>query len=139
MTATDTDEDPFAQVGRIRLESGDALYSRPRHLQGVFTFQGQGLENPAPLADSLSWTVPDGRRGQLIYFRAGNSSDALICLTLMRNGEPMRLFPVGARAAMHVPLAVVEDILSGTCLEVWVGAAAGESGQVVVDVGLLEI
>jgi hypothetical protein len=105
----------------------------------VFEFDGQGLENPEPLSSELQWVVPDGRRGQLIYFRAGNSSAELICLALTRNGEPMRLFPVGARSSIHVPLAVVEDILPGTILEVSVAAPEGVSGHAVVDVGLLEM
>lgn len=137
MQHLEPDGDPFTQLDRVRLETGDAVYSRPHHLQGVFPFEGRGLEAPDPLP--LSWTVPPGRRGQLIYFRAGNSADALINLTLTRDGAPMRLFPVGARAAIHVPLAVVEDILPGTRLEVTVAAPPGERGHVVVDVGLLEL
>jgi assimilatory nitrate reductase catalytic subunit len=134
-----TTDDPFAQLNRIRLEGGDEVYSRPQHLQGVCAFEGRGLEAPFPLCETLSWTVPAGRRGQLIYFRAGNSSPELISLALMRDGELMRLFPIGARSAAHVPLAVVEDILPGTRLEVYVAAPEGVSGHAVVDVGLLEI
>ena len=33
----------------------------------------------------------------------------MIYLVLTRRGKPMRYFPVGAKSAMHVPLAVVED------------------------------
>jgi hypothetical protein len=137
MVDTETTADPFAQLERVRLESGEDVYSRPHHLQGVLSFRGEGLNQPKPLP--LSWTVPAGRRAQLIYFRAGNSADALISVTLTRNGEPMRLFPIGARAAVHIPLAVVEDILPGTRLEVNVAAPAGTEGQLVIDVGLLEL
>ena len=137
MSQVEVPADPFPQLDRVRLETGDEVYSRPHHLQGVFSFRGEGLECPRPLP--LFWTVPAGRRGQLIYFRAGNSTEALVNVTLTRNGEPMRLFPVGARAAVHIPLAVVEDILPGTRLEVNVAAPAGTDGQLVIDVGLLEL
>ena len=40
---------------------------------------------------------------------------------------------------MHVPLAVVEDLSPETRLEVFVGAPAGVSGSVVIDIGLIEI
>lgn len=137
MPEVEAPADPFPQLERIRLETGDEVYSRPHHLQGVFPFRGEGLETPIP--SPLSWTVPAGRRAQLIYFRAGNSADALISVTLTRNGESMRLFPIGARAAVHIPLAVVEDILPGTRLEVSVAAPVGTEGQLVIDVGLLEL
>jgi assimilatory nitrate reductase catalytic subunit len=51
----------------------------------------------------------------------------------------MRLFPVGARASVHVPLAVVEDIFPESRLEVLVAAPEGVSGTVVIDVGILEV
>lgn len=40
---------------------------------------------------------------------------------------------------MHVSLRVVEDRLSDTVIEVFLGAPKGLSGSVVVDVGLVEI
>ncbi len=70
---------------------------------------------------------------------AGNSADALADLALMRDGRPMRLFPVGARAAMHVPLAVVEDISPEAKIEVFLAAPQGAQGQVVLDIGLMEV
>jgi hypothetical protein len=75
----------------------------------------------------------------LIYLRAGNSSPELIALILMREGKPMRYFPVGARSDTHVPLAVVEDLEPDTKLEVFIVAPAGVAGAVVLDIGLLEI
>lgn len=78
-------------------------------------------------------------RAQAVYFRAGNSSDELICLTLMRDGVPMRLFPLGAKADSHVAPAVVEDMRAGTTLTTAVAAPAGVSGMVVVDIGRVEI
>ncbi|MGD0675065.1 MAG: molybdopterin oxidoreductase [Polyangiaceae bacterium] len=110
-----------------------------RFIQGTFPFTGQGLAKPHPLRDGAHFTVPVDKRAQLIYVRAGNSCDALICLVLSRDGKPMRLFPVGARASVHVPLAVVEDIFPESRLEVLVAAPEGVSGTVVIDVGILEV
>jgi len=60
-------------------------------------------------------------------------------LTLTRNGETMRLFPVGARSAQHVPLVVVEDISPETELALTVAAPAGTEGTVIIDFGLVEV
>jgi hypothetical protein len=110
----------------------------PRFIQGTFAFTGQGLLAPHPLHDSARYTVPADKRAQLVYMRGGNSADALVDLILTRDGKPMRHFPVGAKAAVHVPLAVVEDIFPESKLEVLVAAPEGVSGTVVVDFGLLE-
>ena len=115
------------------------LESIPKFLQGVFTFQGQGYETPAPLHETLAYTVPADRRTQLIYLRAGNSADALIYLVLTRDGRPMRYFPIGGGASVHVPLAVVEDLFPDTRLSVLVGAPAGICGTVILDLGMVEI
>ena len=115
------------------------METTPRFLNGVFRFKGKGLTAPALLDAGLTYTVPADKRAQLIYLRAGNSSDALVNLGLMRAGTPMRLFPVGARGAMHVPLAVVEDIFPETVLELHLAAPQGVAGEVVVDLGLVEV
>lgn len=115
------------------------MYSKPTLLQGIYPFEGHGLSSPHPLAGGLTYTVPVGKRSQFVYFRAGNSAAELICVTLIRDGEPMRLFPVGARGDVHVALAVVEDLMSGTKLEAFVAAPDGVSGTVVLDIGLVEI
>ena len=115
------------------------MYSKPQLLQGVFPFEGRGLQNPHPVSGELAYTVPTGRRTQLVYFRAGNSSAEMVYVTLMRDGRPMRLFPVGARGDVHVALAVVEDLMSGTKLETYLAAPEGVSGTVVLDIGLVEV
>ena len=115
------------------------METTPRFLNGVFRFEGRGLAAPALLHPSLAYTVPGDKRAQLIYLRAGNSSDGLVSLTLMRDGKPMRLFPVGAKQALHVPLAVVEDISPEAKLEVFLAAPQGAQGQVVLDIGLMEV
>ncbi len=115
------------------------MESIPKFLSGVFMFTGTGLDAPVTLDSSLKYVVPSDRRTQLVYLRAGNSSDALICLTLMRDGKPMRLFPVGAKSAAHVPLTVIEDLQPETALNVAVSAPSGVSGHIVLDIGLVEI
>ena len=110
----------------------------PRFIQGSFSFTGRGLASPHPLHDSTRFTVSPDKRAQLIYMRAGNSTDALICLVLTRDGKPLRYFPIGAKASVHVPLAVVEDIFPESKLEVLIAAPEGVSGTVVVDIGFLE-
>ena len=113
--------------------------SQPRFLQGVYPFEGRGLVKPFLLDGELTYVVPPGLQAQLVYFRGGNSSDELLYVVLMRDGDPMRYFPMGARADTHVPLRVVEDLLSDTRLEVHLAAPEGASGFAVVDIGLVEI
>lgn len=129
--------EPYAQLRRVQLENGSAAYSEPRFIQGVFAFLGVGLDRPVPL-DGTVYVVPPQRRTQPIYFRAGNSARELVCLLLTRNGHPFRYFPVGALASVHIPLAVVEDLLPGDELALHLAAPDGVGGSVVVDLGLLE-
>ena len=51
----------------------------------------------------------------------------------------MRYFPVGAKGAIHVPLAVVEDLAPESRIEVLVAAPAGLASSVLVDAGFMEI
>ncbi len=115
------------------------MYSKPQFMQGVFRFEGQGLTNPHLLSSELTYTVPVGKRTQFVYFRAGNSASELVYVVLTRDGAPMRYFPIGARADAHVALAVVEDVMSGTKIEVQVAAPEGVGGILVLDIGLVEI
>jgi len=115
------------------------IESVPQFLQGVFKFTGTGYDSPVPLEGGPVYHVPAARRAQLIYFRGGNSSDELIDVVLYRDGKVMRHFPVGARAAAHVPLAVVEDLEPEQALSFSVAAPTGTSGTLVMDVGLIEI
>lgn len=115
------------------------MHSTPRFLQGVFAFDGKGLDQPVPVDGALSYVVPDGVLAQAVYLRGGNSADELICLVLLRDGTPMRYFPIGARSDVHVPLRVVEDLVGGTAVELQVAAPAGVSGTVIVDLGLVEV
>ena len=115
------------------------MESFPKFLQGTFAFTGSGLGTSVLLDPSLVYTVSSTWRAQLVYLRAGNSADALACVSLMKDGKAMRLFPVGAKAAEHVPLTVVEDLEPDTKIEIHVAAPAGVSGEIVIDLGLLEI
>lgn len=113
--------------------------STPRFLQGVFSLEGLGLEAPALLHPTLTYTVPPGASTQPVYFRGGNSSDEMIYLTLVRDGVAMRYFPIPARGSIHVSLRVVENLLSDSLLEVFAAAPKGTTAVIVVDVGLVEI
>jgi hypothetical protein len=110
----------------------------PRFLNGAYGYVGDGYDTPKLLDAALVYSVPPDKRAQLIYLRAGNSSAEMVFLALMQNGKTMRLFPVGAKASTHVPLAVVEDLEPDTVIEVFVGAPGGVSGTL-VDIGLIEI
>ena len=65
--------------------------------------------------------------------------DEFRALVLMRDGMPMRYFPIGAKADTHVPLRVVEDLEDGTKVELYLAAPDGLTGTVVVDLGLVEV
>ncbi|MFT4043261.1 MAG: molybdopterin oxidoreductase [Gordonia sp. (in: high G+C Gram-positive bacteria)] len=113
------------------------MSSTPQFLQGVFGFSGSGLTKPAPIDPSLSYVVPSGMTAQPLYFRGGNSSAELIYVTLTRDGSPMRIFPMGAKSSVNVPLRVVEDVDPDSTLELVLAAPEGVSGEVIVDFGLV--
>ncbi|HEY0575108.1 MAG TPA: molybdopterin oxidoreductase [Pseudonocardia sp.] len=115
------------------------MHSTPCFLQGIFPFEGHGMTKPSLLQEGLTYTVPAGITAQPLYFRGGNSTDELIAVLLVRDGAPMRYFPIGAKSDTHVALAVVEDIEDGTVLELHLAAPEGLAGTVVVDFGLVEV
>lgn len=49
----------------------------------------------------------------------------------------MRYVPVAARGAIHVPLAIVDELQPGT--EISIAAAAESSGKLILDAGILEV
>ncbi len=114
------------------------MISQNRFLQGIYPFEGAGLDKPVPISSELVHLVPDGVISQALYFRGGNTTDELIIVVLMRDGVPMRYFPIAAKGDVHVPLRVVEDIEGGSVIELQLIAATGVSGSVVVDLGLVE-
>jgi hypothetical protein len=115
------------------------VQSTPRFLQGVFAFQGKGIDSPSPVDAALTYTVPAGVITQTVYFRGGNTTDELIYVVLVCDGKPMRYFPIGAKGDVHVPLRVVEDLDGGTVVELLVAGPEGVAGSIVVDLGLVEI
>ena len=115
------------------------MVEKPVFIQGLFSYVGSGLANPTPFATPATYLVPPDRRAQTIYFRAGNPSSELIYVVLTRQAVPMRYFPVGAKNAIHVPLAVVEDLPNGSSIELLVAAPRGAESTVLLDVGFMEI
>jgi assimilatory nitrate reductase catalytic subunit len=116
-----------------------SVKSHPRFLQGVFPITGEGLAKPGPIDPALRYTVPNGQSAQALYFRGGNSTGELVYVLLVRDGEPMRWFPIGARSDTHVPLRVVEDLTGGTVVELHAAAPEGVTGELVLDLGLVEV
>jgi hypothetical protein len=112
--------------------------SQPRFIQGIIPFTGAGYARPVPLPGG-SFTVAADKRAQPLYFRGGNSTDEMITVALMRDGKLMRYFPIGAKAAVHVQLAVVEDLEPETKLDLSILAPEGLTGTLIVDLGLVEI
>ena len=49
----------------------------------------------------------------------------MIYIALMHDGKPVRLFPLGAKSSLHVPLAVVEDLPPDSRLELFLGRLPG--------------
>lgn len=115
------------------------MYTKAQFVQGVFSFEGAGLETSSQLGPGAAYRVPADKRAQIVYLRAGNSADALICLLLQRDGKVIRYFPVGARQGIHVPLAVTEDVFPESKIELFVSAPKGVTGSVIVDLGLIEV
>jgi assimilatory nitrate reductase catalytic subunit len=114
------------------------MISKPTFLQGIYAFEGAGTDKPVLLAEGLTYTVPAGVVTQPLYFRGGNSTDELVTVVLVRDGVPMRYFPIGAKGDVHVPLRVVEDIDGGSVIELHLVAPTGLQGTVVVDLGTVE-
>ena len=111
----------------------------PRFLQAIRPYLGKGLDEYLAFDPPLRYAVPEGASAQCVYFRGGNQGDELVCVVLTCDDVPMRLFPIGAQDAIHVPLRITEDLLSDRILELHVAAAAGSEGTVVVDLGILEV
>ena len=115
------------------------MNEKPAFIQGMYSRKGAGLACPVPFDPPVTYAVPADKRAQTIYFRAGYASSELIYLILIRDGVPMRYFPVGAKAAIHVPLAVVEDLDPGSRIEILLAAPNTWETSVVLDIGFLEI
>ena len=115
------------------------MLEKPTFVQGLFAFEGAGLAAPVAFKTPAMYKVPFDKRAQMIYFRAGNPSPELIYVVLMRRSKPMRYFPIPAKGAVHVPLAVVEDLSPETTVEALVAGPEGLQSSVVLDIGFVEI
>jgi hypothetical protein len=115
------------------------MHATPRFIQGIFKFEGAGLHSSIKLGPAAIYRVPGDKRAQIVYVRIGNSADELIYLTLLRDEQAMRYFPVGAKQSVHVPLSVTEDVFPESRLELTLCAPKGVAGVVIVDLGLLEV
>jgi hypothetical protein len=124
---------------RSKNREREYVLEKPAFIQGLFACEGHGLASPASFDPPVTYDVPADKRSQVIYFRAGNSSSEMVYLVLTAGGGPMRYFPVGAKGAVHVPLAVVEDLSPGTRVEILAAAPDGLKFAVLLDVGLMEI
>lgn len=110
---------------------------RPVLLQGVYAFETTGLTKPELLSKKLSYEVPPHCVVGIRYIRVGNKSDGMICVSTVVNGDQHRLIPVAANATIHVPLAIVEPIISGSQIEIHI--ASEKSGVAIIDCGCLQM
>ena len=115
------------------------MLEKPVFVQGIFAFEGQGLDHPVSFPKPATYAVPSDKRAQTVYLRAGNASAEMICLVLTRGGQPMRYFPIGAKGSIHVALAVLEDLTPGSKIEILVAAPKGTASTAILDVGFMEI
>jgi hypothetical protein len=115
------------------------MFEVHRFVQGVFAFEGRGLETPVSLEPKAVYQVAPDKRAQLIYCRIGNPTPELLYLVLQRDGKPMRLFPCGGKSGIHVPLAIVDDILPDSVIELLIAAPEGLTAKVITDLGFVEI
>ena len=115
------------------------MLEKPAFIQGLYGYEGAGLGKPISFQPRVTYVVPRDKRSQMIYFRAGNASGEMVYVALMRRGAVMRYFPIGAKGAVHVPLAVVEDLSPETELEILIAAPEGVKSSLLLDVGFMEI
>ena len=110
---------------------------RPVLLQGTFDFPATGIKTPDLLSPKLTYTVPDGHIAGVRYVRVGVMCDKMAVISTVVNGLPHRLIPVAANDTAHAPFAIVEPIVAGSQIEIWVASDA--PGVAVVDVGVLQM
>lgn len=104
-------------------------------LQKIVELEGKGLASPEPL--DLEYTVPQGCTAGLQYVRLGTTSTDMVNVTVLRDGKTMRYFPVAAGDAIHVQLAIVDQLQPGEHVEVTAGGEG--AGTLILDIGILEV
>jgi assimilatory nitrate reductase catalytic subunit len=108
-------------------------------IEGMDSQEGAGSACPGPFDPAMKYTVAGGKRGQVNDFRAGKACANSIGPVETHDGARIHDFPVGAGAAIQVPLRVVEDRGAGNRIEVLSAAANNGETLVQLDIGLLEI
>ena len=99
-------------------------------LQTITEKEGDGLDSPKAL--NLTYTVPQGCTAGVQYVRAGSTAPGMANITLLQDGKVMRYVPVAAGNAMHVPLAIVDELRPGT--EIAIAVAAEAYGTLILDI-----
>ncbi len=110
---------------------------RPVLLQGTFDFPATGIKTPDLLSPKLTYTVPPGHVAGVRYVRVGVMCEKMTVISTVVNGVPHRLIPVAANDTAHAPFAIVEPIVAGSQIEIWVASDA--PGVAIVDVGVLQM
>ena len=110
---------------------------RPVLLQGTFDFPATGIKTPDLLSPKLTYTVPAGHVAGVRYVRVGVMCDKMTVISTVVNGLPHRLIPVAANDTAHAPFAIVEPIVAGSQIEIWVASDA--PGIAIVDIGVLQM
>lgn len=110
---------------------------RPVLLQGTFDFPATGIKTPDLLSRKLTYTVPAGHIAGVRYVRVGVVCEKMVVISTVVNGMPHRLIPVAANDTAHAPFAIVEPIVAGSQIEIWVASDA--PGIAIVDVGVLQM
>ena len=113
--------------------------SSTRFLQGIFDFEGRGLHEPFLLDRRLSYTVPAGNEAQFVYFRGGNSSSELVCAIVMRDASRCATSRSARPGRQRTSRCASSRTCSPRRRSMHLAAPAGASGQIVIDVGLVEI
>ena len=115
------------------------MHETHKFFTGMFAFEGRGLEVPVSFEPKVVYRVPSDKRAHVIYCRIGNPTSEFLYVVLDRDGKPMRLFPCGAKSGIHVPLAIIEDILPDSVIELGIAAPEGLAAKVMIDLGLVEV
>jgi assimilatory nitrate reductase catalytic subunit len=104
-------------------------------LQTIIDIEGEGIDSLQDL--NLTYSVSQGCTAGVQYVRAGNTTDGMINVAVLKDGKAMRYVPVAAEGTIHVPLAIVNELQPGTAISIV--AAAEASGKLILDVGILEV
>jgi hypothetical protein len=104
-------------------------------LQTITDIEGEGIDSPHGL--NLTYRVSQGCTAGVQYVRAGNTTEGMINITVLKDGKAMRYVPVAAEGAVYEPLAIVDELQPGT--EISIVAAPEGSGELILDVGILEV